>query len=66
MSTKPLTTPVSGNVAVVGVPKPDILKDSPANARVIAVGAPSGIHALSKQEQHDLLKAAIKQFDNLY
>lgn len=65
MSTKPLTTPVSGNVAVVGAPKPDILKDIPANAHVIAVGAPSGTHALSKQEQHDLLKAAIKQFDNL-
>lgn len=65
MSTKPLTTPIPGKVAVVGVPKSDILKDIPTNAHVIAVGVPSGTHALSKQEQQDLLKAAIKQFNNL-
>lgn len=65
MSTKPLTAPIPGKVAVVGMPKSDILKDLPANTHVITVGVPSGTHALSKQEQQDLLKAAIKQFDNL-
>lgn len=65
MSTKPLTTPIPGKVAVVGAPKPDIIKDLPATMRVISVGVPSGTHPLSKQEQQELLKAAIKQFDNL-
>lgn len=65
MYTTPLKTIKNSKVALVGKPQADLLKDIPNQGTVIAIGAPSGLCALSKQEQRDLLNAAIKQFDNL-
>lgn len=65
MSTTPLKTLNNSKVALVGNPQADVLKDLPNQETVIEIGAPSGRCALSKQEQRELLKTAIKQFDNI-